>query len=79
MKLYELQDETKWSVLGWRGGGRFGTDAHNKLQGCQMRKYPTGSWVKVAIGDRDLLFSKVKVLLNWSQELATMEQLEKCN
>jgi hypothetical protein len=22
--------------------GRFGADAHNKLQGYQMRKYPTG-------------------------------------
>jgi hypothetical protein len=23
--------------------GRFGADVHNKLQGCQMRKYPQDS------------------------------------
>jgi hypothetical protein len=41
-KLYELQYETKRSVLGGKGVGTFGADAHNKLQGCQMKKYPTG-------------------------------------
>ncbi len=24
------------------GGGRFGADAYNKLQSCQLRNYPTG-------------------------------------
>ncbi len=33
VKLYELQYETKWSVLGGKGVGTFGADAHNKLQG----------------------------------------------
>jgi len=42
VKLYELQYETKRSVLGGKGVGTFGADAHNKLQGCRVTKYPTG-------------------------------------
>ncbi len=41
VKLYELK-EIKWPVLARRVGvGGFGADGHNKLQGCQTRKYPT--------------------------------------
>jgi hypothetical protein len=36
-----LNHKTKWSKK-WGWVGRFGADAHNKLQGCQMRKYITG-------------------------------------